>query len=100
MKEACRPLPSGRAALLLAVSMLWGVTVAAQGPAPALEEAFARAPGYEFGQSRLALIVIADAVSDAMDDPRQQRELERRLVALLEDPDASRDCRGFACRRS
>ncbi|MHC4765939.1 MAG: hypothetical protein ACYTF2_12595, partial [Planctomycetota bacterium] len=72
---------------------------AAQGPAPTLEEAFARAPGYEFGQSRLALSVIADAVSDAMDNARRLVELERRLAALLEDPNATGACCDFACRQ-
>jgi HEAT repeat protein len=87
------------AALLLATAMLRALPAAAQGPAPTLEEAFARAPHYEFGQSRLALSVIADAVRDAMDDARRRVELERRLVALLEDPDATGACRDFACRQ-
>ncbi|MHC4421947.1 MAG: HEAT repeat domain-containing protein, partial [Planctomycetota bacterium] len=92
-------MPPGLAALLLVAAMLWGMPAAAQGPAPTLEEAFARAPGYEFGQSRLALSVIADAVSDAMDNARRRVQLERRLVTLLEEPDATRECRDFACRQ-
>ena len=83
--------------MALAVATVFSAGVAAQEPpAPTLEEAFARAPGYELGQSRLALTVIADAVSNGL---IRRPELEGRLVALLEDPSATRDCRGFACRQ-
>jgi HEAT repeat protein len=99
MRSNNRPLSPGLAALLLVASTLWTAAALAQRSAPALGDAFARAPEYEFGQSRLALIVIADAVSDATDDPARRRGLERQLVGLLEDPHATRDCRGFACRQ-
>ncbi|MHC4901608.1 MAG: family 16 glycoside hydrolase [Planctomycetota bacterium] len=99
MRRDWKPLPTGLTALFLAASLLVCVPTAAQRSAPTLDEAFARASGYEFGQSRIALIVITDAVSDALDDPARRRNLERQLVGLLEDPGATRDCRDFACRQ-
>ena len=98
MRSNSRPLSTGLAVLLLAASML-STAPAAQRSVPALDEALARAREYEFGQSRLDLIVIADAVSDGLDDAARRRELERQLVGLLEDPRATRACRGFACRQ-
>ncbi|MHC4416893.1 MAG: HEAT repeat domain-containing protein, partial [Planctomycetota bacterium] len=87
------------AALLLAASALLGATAAAGPPVPTLQEAFAQAARYEFGQSRLPLSIIADAVADDLSDPARRAEMERRLVTLLEDPEATRDCRQFVCRQ-
>ncbi|MHC4217080.1 MAG: family 16 glycoside hydrolase [Planctomycetota bacterium] len=64
-----------------------------------LHEALAEAPAYEFGQSRLALTVIGDAVSDAVADPTRRPEMERGILGLLENPNASPESRDFACRQ-
>jgi HEAT repeat protein len=72
---------------------------AGQDEAPTLREAFAQAAAYEFGQPRQALIVIADAVTDALTNPGWSAELEGRLVVLLEAPNTTDDCRVFVCRQ-
>jgi HEAT repeat protein len=99
MERDWKPLPTVLRALLVAASLLLSAPAAAQRSVPTLDEAFARTTTYEFGESCLALNVIADAVTEAMDDPARQTTLERRIVGLLEDPKATRDCRAFACRQ-
>jgi len=63
-----------------------------------LDEAFKKLPGYEFGQSRLPLTTVADAVREASGDPKARAATERRLLAVLETG-ATADAKRFVCRQ-
>ncbi len=62
-----------------------------------LAQAFAEAAEYEFGDSRLPLTAIENAVFAAVDSPAERRSLEARLIDLLKD-EVSYDVQAFVCR--
>jgi HEAT repeat protein len=53
---------------------------------------------YRYGQSREPLSQLDDRVRNSLADPDNRREMERRLVALVES-DATVEAREFACRQ-
>ncbi|MBM4019000.1 MAG: TIM barrel protein [Planctomycetes bacterium] len=70
-----------------------------EAPKPAnLDEAFKALATYEFGQSREALTMIADAVRDSHKAPADRARLVARLTALLK-AGASLDGKRFICRQ-
>jgi HEAT repeat protein len=72
---------------------------AAEGPKPAnLDEAFKALATYEFGQSREALTMIADAVRDSQTNPAERAKLVKRLSAMLSGS-TSTDGKRFVCRQ-
>ena len=63
-----------------------------------LADAFIAARDYKFGSSRKSLAIIEQAVLSAKDH-NQQHKLETQLLVLLQTPDATEDCKAFACRQ-
>ena len=63
-----------------------------------VDDAFKQLPTYEFGQSREALTVIADAVRDSQKNPADRKKLLARLTEILPSK-ASLDAKRFACRQ-
>jgi len=62
-----------------------------------LDAALKAMPTYEFGQSRLCLTVISDAVRDSYGDAAARKDLMNKLVAVL-GSDATFEAKQFACR--
>ena len=52
---------------------------------------------YEFTGSRSVLVEVESLVRESLTEPNRQRELEQRLVALLEAPDTSTPAKEFLC---
>jgi HEAT repeat protein len=74
-------------------------TLAAPNPPATLEEfAFQKILTYELGQSIEPLNLIADHVHDAAVNPDRRKELEQRLIAVLQ-AQATRAAKDFACRQ-
>jgi sugar phosphate isomerase/epimerase/HEAT repeat protein len=72
---------------------------AAEAPKPAnLDEALKALATYEFGQSREALTMIADAVRDSFKDPAARQKLVARLTSMLSG-NTSTDGKRFICRQ-
>ena len=72
---------------------------AAEGPKPAsLDEAFKALATYEFGQSREALTMIADAVRDSQGNAAERAKLVKRLTQMLAGG-TSLDGKRFICRQ-
>ena len=72
---------------------------AAEGPKPAnLDDAFKALATYEFGQSREALTMIADAVRDSQTNPAERAKIVKRLSGMLSG-NTSLDGKRFACRQ-
>jgi HEAT repeat protein len=62
------------------------------------EDLFREVATYRYGQSREPLSRLSDRVRDSLADPRARREMESRLVELVES-NATVDARAFACRQ-
>ena len=72
---------------------------APEGPKPAsLDEAFKILATYEFGQSREALTMIADAVRDSQGNAAERAKLVKRLTGMLAG-NTSLDGKRFICRQ-
>jgi len=63
------------------------------------EEVFKRALTYKFGEDARDLNAIADFVLRSYGDPQTRKEIEQRLVGLLRAPEATYECKQFACRQ-
>lgn len=63
-----------------------------------LDAALKAMPDYEFGQSRLCLTVISDAVRDSYGNAGARKDLTNELVAVL-GADATFEAKQFACRQ-
>jgi sugar phosphate isomerase/epimerase/HEAT repeat protein len=73
---------------------------APESPKPAnLDEAFAQLKAYQFGQSREALTMIADAVRDSHANAAERAKLVKRLITMLGAADTTQDGRRFICRQ-
>ena len=64
----------------------------------ALDQAFGKLAAYKFGQSRLPLTTVGNAVRESLKDAKARKPLERRLAALL-GAGATPDCKRFVCRQ-
>lgn len=82
---------------------VWASLVAA-GEAPAaptmadLEKALARVPAFRYGESRAALAEAELMLPVLARDPAQRKEIEKRLVAIL-DGEGTKDGKAFVCRQ-
>ncbi len=76
--------------MLGCATVLLATTVAAADP-------WQEAQGYNFGQPRTALATLEDQMRTAK--PAELRTIEARLVAVLQSPQATQDCRDWACRQ-
>jgi len=65
-----------------------------------LDQAFEQMVKYKFGDSRLPLSAVADAVRRASTDAKAKKAMEQRLAALLgPEAKATPDCKRFVCRQ-
>lgn len=94
MKRCAIPLVIA-IALMLVPSPSWGQD--AEEPKD-VDAALKDVATYEFGQSRLSLTVVADAVRDSQDSPEVRKGLMKKLIQVLE-AGATRDGKDFACRQ-
>ena len=63
-----------------------------------LEQAFEALKTYDWGMDRHVLDPIDEAVVQTRNDPAARKELESRLIAVLQNS-ASRDAKDYACRQ-
>ena len=92
-------VPAASAVAARAKAAAPAAPAAAKAPKPGnLDEAFKALATYEFGQSREALTMIADAVRDSFKDPAARQKLVARLTAMLSG-NTSTDGKRFICRQ-
>jgi len=81
------------------------VLAAADAPQPEadkpdpVEQAFQDALQYELGGTRKALYVLEDHINRTYGDAAARREIVGRLLAMLENPEATHGCKDFACKK-
>ncbi len=64
-----------------------------------LDLAFEDILSYEHGQTRQAALVLEKRVNETAGNAEARKELTRRLVGLLENPEATLACREFVCKQ-
>jgi len=70
----------------------------AEKPDP-VEQAFQDVLEYELGGTRKALYVLEDHINRTYGDAAARREIVGRLLAMLENPEATQGCKDFACKK-
>ena len=85
----------GGRALILAATLLCPAVPA---QTPDLDQAFAKAATWDFDQDRDPLQAVADLIAKAHGNPTQLREIERRLIALLQS-NIKPGAKDFACKQ-
>ena len=65
---------------------------------PSLDEVLAKIATYDYGQSREPLTELTDIVRDAYETPGQLKQIEKRLLGVLQS-DATPACKQFICRK-
>lgn len=65
---------------------------------PSLDEVLAKIATYDYGQSRAPLTELTDIVRDAYETPEQLKQIEKRLLGVLQS-DATPACKQFICRK-
>jgi HEAT repeat protein len=64
-----------------------------------VEQAFQDVLQYEQGGTRKAVTVLENHINQTYGDAPARKQIAGRLLAMLENPDASSDCRNFACKK-
>jgi HEAT repeat protein len=75
-----------------------GAPPEAEKPDP-VEQAFQDVLKYELGGTRKALYVLEDHINRTYGDAAARKEIVGRLLAMLENADASAGCKDFACKK-
>lgn len=83
--------------VLFAVALAWAPQ--ARAAEMSLDDAFKQLASYKFGQSRVALTAISNAVRDSAKKPAERKKLAARLAAMLGDAKVTTDAKRFICRK-
>jgi HEAT repeat protein len=65
----------------------------------AIDDTVKAIASYASGQDREPLSKVEDLVRDSLTKPEQRAAVEKGMIALLEDPSATDDCKDFVCRQ-
>ncbi|MCY2952148.1 MAG: HEAT repeat domain-containing protein [Planctomycetota bacterium] len=85
------------ASLAVSMGLLLGICMAAV--AQSFDELVSQATGYKLGQSRRPLEAIQDQVIKNATDGAKRAEMAKKLASLFSNPDATFECKDFACRQ-
>ena len=89
----------GVVAVLVSAALVLGMAQVSLGAEMSVDEAMKALAKYKFGQSRIALTVISDAVRDSAKVPAQRTKLAASLAAMLAGKEATTDAKRFLCRK-
>lgn len=90
---------AGWGGVVLAAAMVLACRGASAGEAGVGEDAFKKIRSATVGQSTAEFTAIANAAVASLGNPELRKSLERQLIALLGDKEATFDAKSFACRQ-
>jgi HEAT repeat protein len=83
------------AAIFLAGLSLLGASFAAETP---LEEPFQKILAYKMGDDAGPVNAVSTLARDSFTKPEERQQVEKQLLAVLQSPQATPDCKKFVCR--